>query len=219
MSRLIAPRCTRSLATLATLATLALTLVATAALPGVAEAGPPWIAVELPANPHDAATRGALAVVRLYHHGTLTASPLEAHAVGLVDGARRTVRLDARALSASGVFAIRGTLPPGDGWVLVLTMEQGPTARASALVALDRRGEVAGVRVPHDLREGGRWTVPREASVAEVDAMLRQAVARDVATADAPPAGSQRNAGLALAGLGLALFAPAGWQRVRGARR
>lgn len=200
---------------LATRASLALALTAALAAPRAAHAGPPWMGVELPVNPHDPATRGALAVVRLYHHGTLTASPLEAQAVGIVDGARRTVRLEARPLSPAGVFAIRGALPRGDGWVLVLTMQEQPATRATALVALDRRGEVAGVRVTHDLREGGRWSVPREATPAEVDAMLRQATARAVAVGGDADA---RTAGLALAGVGLALCAPVGWRRVRGAR-
>lgn len=183
-------------------ATLALTLMAAAAVPRTAAAGPPWIAVELPANPHMEATRGALAVARLYHHGTATAWPLRAEAIGMVDGARRTVRLEARPVgSQQGVFAIHGALPRGDGWVLVITMQADGSSRASALVALDRRGDVAAVRVPHDLRENGRWAVPREATTAELDALLRVAVGRSVASAT-----PSRTAGLALAGLGVLLL-------------
>lgn len=199
------------------LAALALAAVAGAALPRTAAAGPPWIAVELPANPHMEATRGALAVARLYHHGTSTAWPLRAEAVGMVDGARRTVRLEARPVgSQQGVFAIHGALPRGDGWVLVITMQAEGTSRASALVALDRRGDVAAVRVPHDSRENGRWLVPREATTAELDALLRVAVGRSVASAatDAALDGS-RTAGLALAGLGLVLL-PVGVRWLRG---
>ena len=33
-----------------------------------AAAGPPWISIEYPANPLDPETRGALVVVRTYHH-------------------------------------------------------------------------------------------------------------------------------------------------------
>ena len=194
-------------------ATLALTLMAAVAVPRAAAAGPPWIAVELPANPHMEATRGALAVARLYHHGTATAWPLRAEAIGMVDGARRTVRLETRPVGPQGVFAIHGALPRGDGWVLVITMQADGSSRASALVALDRRGDVAAVRVPHDLRENGRWAVPREATTAELDALLRVAVGRSVASAPA-----SRTAGLALAGLGVLLL-PVGLRRLRDGQR
>ena len=207
---------TRLVRRLPTLATLALTVVAGAALPRTAAAGPPWIGVELPANPHMEATRGALAVVHLYHHGTATAWPLRAEAVGMVDGARRTVRLEARPVgSQQGVFAIHGTLPRGDGWVLVMTMNPGEPSRAQALVALDRGGEVAAVRVPRDLRENGRWSVPREATAAELDALLRLAVGRTGVASATTDAGGSRTAGLALAGLGLVLL-PVGVRRLRG---
>ena len=203
------------------LAPLAAALLAGAALPRAAAAGPPWIGVELPANPHDPATRGALVVVRLYHHSTPSPFALDAQAVGTVDGARRTVRLDAQPAGAPGVYAVRGTLPAGDGWVLVLTMQAGPSARASALVALDRRGEVAGVRVPSEPIEGGRWTNPREGHPAEIDGMLRRAVAAGgpapaarVSVRQVGPGG----AGVALAGLGLAALVPLGARRRQGNR-
>ena len=32
-------------------------------------AGPPWISVEHPSNPHHPSTRGAAFLVRAYHHG------------------------------------------------------------------------------------------------------------------------------------------------------
>jgi hypothetical protein len=190
--------------------------VAGAVVPRAAAAGPPWIGVELPANPHDTATRGALAVVRLYHHGTPTPWPLEARAVGTAGGRRRTVALEVRPAGA-GAFAVRGALPGGDGWVLVLTMRAGPGVRASALVALDARGEVVGVRVPQERLEHGRWINPREASADEVDAMLRRAVAAapgptpQVGAAPAPaPAPAGPVHGAAAAGAVLALLAPLG---------
>jgi hypothetical protein len=196
------------------IAVLALAALAAAAAPRTAAAGPPWISVELPANPHDQGTRGALAVVHLYHHGDATAFPLQAEAVGLVGGVRRTVRLEARPAGRAGVVAVHGALPRGDGWVLVLTMQSGPESRASALVALDGRLEVAGVRVPTESLEGGRWQNPRQATAGDVDAMLRLATASRVATG--PDA---RTAGLALAGLGLGLLPAVGLRRRRGATR
>ncbi len=192
------------------LASLALALLAGALTPAAAEAGPPWISLELPVNPFDPATRGALAVVHLYHHGDATAFPLEAQAVGMVGGQRRTVRLEARAGGRAGMMVVRGTLPRGDGWVLVMTMQNGPTARASALLALDRRGDVTALRVPTDTIENGRWVVPREARQAELDAMLRLATSESRLAESTP-----RNRELAVAGLGLALLVPLGFRRRR----
>ena len=190
------------------LASLALALLGGALTPAAAQAGPPWISVELPVNPFDPATRGALAVVRLYHHGDATAWPLEARAVGTVDGQRRTVRLEARTGGTAGLVVVRGTLPRGDGWVLVMTMQSSPTTRASALVALDRRGDVAALRVPVDTIENGRWVVPREPRAAELDAMLRLATSES-RVAESEPRGHD----LALAGIGLALLVPFGLRR------
>ena len=192
------------------LASLALALLAGALTPAAAEAGPPWITLELPANPFDPATRGALAVVHLYHHGDATVVPFEAQAIGMVGGQRRTVRLEARPAGRPGVMVVRGTLPRGDGWVLVMTMQNGPTSRASALLALDGRGDVAALRVPTDTIENGRWVVPREARQAEVDAMLR------MATSESRLAESTLgHRELAIAGVGLALLVPFGFRRRR----
>ena len=190
------------------LASLALALLTGALMPSTAQAGPPWISLELPVNPFDTATRGALAVVHLYHHGDATAWPLEARAVGTVDGQRRTVRLEARPGGSAGRMVIRGTLPRGDGWVLVVTMQSGPTTRASALVALDRRGDVAALRVPLDTIENGRWVVPREARAAELEAMLRLATSES-RLAESGSHGRE----LAIAGAGLALLIPLGLRR------
>ena len=52
----------------------------------VAIAGPPWIAIEYPVNPHDAGTRGALLTVRTYHHGELMSYDVTGTAEGIVDG-------------------------------------------------------------------------------------------------------------------------------------
>ena len=46
------------------IAALAFLLAATS----IALAGPPWISIEYPANALDKETRGALALVRIYHH-------------------------------------------------------------------------------------------------------------------------------------------------------
>ena len=53
-----------------------------------AQAGPPWIAVEYPANPLHADSRGAILLVNTFHHGELREFPLLGWAEGMVDGRR-----------------------------------------------------------------------------------------------------------------------------------
>ena len=147
-------------------------LAAIAATP--ATAGPPWISVEHPVNPHHSDTRDALALVHTYHHGDARHFPLEGRAEGVVDG--RQVRLPLRIEQTyrKGVYAVRGELPDG-AWVLVLTMTDTESgARASALVALDGR-RVTRVQVPGEERNG--WMVPRQATAGDIESMMRTSVA------------------------------------------
>ena len=48
---------------------LSLTALLVAGLPAAAVAGPPWVSIELPANPWDETTRGAFLLVHAFHHG------------------------------------------------------------------------------------------------------------------------------------------------------
>ena len=61
-------------------ALLALTLAA-----APLHAGPPWISIELPANPLNATTRGMFLLVRSYHHGDAMQMPVTGTATGLVN--------------------------------------------------------------------------------------------------------------------------------------
>lgn len=133
--------------------------------------GPPWISVEYPANPHHADTRGAIALVHTYHHGSARQFPVTGRAVGIVDGRRVTAPLDIRATYRPGVYAVRGNLPEG-AWVLAVDMDDRD---ASALVALDRAGDVTAVRVPGTDRDG--WRIPHTATTADIDRLLRTTVA------------------------------------------
>ena len=136
--------------------------------------GPPWISIESPPNPHDRTTRGALLVVRTYHHGTQLDQGVRGTAEGLVNGERRSVRLDFDRTSQAGVYALRRHWPTEGRWALVIST--GPeNGAATALVALGARGEVASVAVP--TREQDGWSVPRAVTRAEVDALLRSTVA------------------------------------------
>jgi len=148
-----------------------LTVVASAA----ALAGPPWIAIEYPVNPHDPNTRGAFMTVRTYHHGDLTGYEISGTAEGLINGKRQSSKLDIRRLPQAGSYAVRWQKPAQGSWALVITTSRDGSHMASALVDVDARGRVASVTVPSRPIENGRWQVPRVVAATEVDALLRQA--------------------------------------------
>lgn len=152
-----------------TLAVAALSLI----VAGVAVAGPPWIAVEYPVNPHDPATRDAFMTVRTYHHGDLVGYELTGTAEGLVNGQRRSAQLDIRRLPQAGSYAVRWSKPAQGTWVLVVSSRRDGEHMATAVVTVDNSGRVARVSVPSRAIEGGRWQVPRAVAASEVNAMLR----------------------------------------------
>ena len=151
------------------LAVIAVSLVAA----GVAVAGPPWIAIEYPVNPHDPATRDAFMTVRTYHHGDQVGHELTGTAEGLVNGQRRSMRLDIRRLPQAGGYAVRWRKPADGTWVLVVSSSQDGKHMATAVVTVDNAGRVARVSVPSRPVEGGRWQVPRAVAASEVNAILR----------------------------------------------
>lgn len=199
-----------------------LVLTALAALPlasAPVSAGPPWIAIEYPANPHHPSTRGALLLVRAYHHSTAVAVPVRGTAEGLVQGRRTSRPLDLRATSTPGVFALRGELPREGTWVLAITAEQSSEASATAIVQLDGRGGIAGVEVPaRESRDG--WLVPRAVERSDIDRALRAAArsrSADAPGTEAAAAEAEILAAMpALAGwIGLPLLLVAVWRRRR----
>lgn len=182
----------------------AATLIATVALvflAAPAHAGPPWISIELPANPLHPSSRGALFLVHSFHHGTPVEHPVTCRAEGLVEGTRRTVDLAVNETNRTGVRAVRGDVPEGGTWMIVCVSRDGE-ARATALLDLDGAHQIARVRVPHRAAEGGRWMIPTDVSAREIDAMLRARATEAAAPAE-------------LAGLLLLLLLPAGWLAVR----
>lgn len=168
-----------------------------------AAAGPPWISIEYPANPLDPETRGALMVVRTYHHEAPRVVDMSAEAIGTIDGRRSTSALQVQATSRPGVYAVRGSLPESGAWVLRISSGAGDQG-ATALVALNDRREVIAVEVPHRSLEGGRWLAPRPPADGEVEALLRTASAMTEA------ARSTRVAAGAGAALLLLVLAPSG---------
>ena len=141
-----------------------------------ADAGPPFISVELPANPLDRTTRGAYLLVHGFHHEVATAQRLVGTAEGIVDGARSSVPIVFEATSRTGVFAVRRTWGTKGTWLLVL--RAGPDEwPATALVGIGADGAVRSVRVPMERRDG--WDVPMKVEATQVDRELRQLAARE----------------------------------------
>ena len=146
----------------------ALTLTAFSA----ANAGPPWIAIEYPANPFDRTSRDAFLTVRTYHHGDLMARTVTGTAEGVVNGKRQSMRLDIRPGSQAGVYAVRWQRPAVGRWVLVISSGSAGVTDATAVVEISPSGGIAGVTVPtHAI--GGGWISPRPVAAAEIDGLLQ----------------------------------------------
>lgn len=141
------------------------TLVAAAAL-----AGPPWLSIELPANPLDPQTREAYLVVRTYHHDRSVPLPLEGRAEGMVNGTKRVVPLAFDRTDQQGAWALRKQWGDEGAWVLVITANPGEGS-VTALVSIGADGGVRRVEVP--ARREGRHTVPVRVTQADVDRALR----------------------------------------------
>lgn len=146
----------------------ALTLTAFSA----ANAGPPWIAIEYPANPFDRTSRDAFLTVRTYHHGDLMARTVTGTAEGVVNGKRQSMRLDIRPGSQPGVYAVRWQRPAVGRWVLVISSSTAGVTDATAVVEISPSGGIAGVTVP-TRAIGGGWISPRPVAAAEIDGLLQ----------------------------------------------
>lgn len=133
---------------------------------------PPWLSIESPVNPYDPATRGAAFLIHAaVREGTPTLANLTGTAEGLVGGKRRTIDLRIDSTSHSGVFAVRRQWPSEGTWLLRVTF-----LSTTAIVMLDRAGNVAGVRIPTELASGTQ--VPRAVAGREIDSTLADASKR-----------------------------------------
>ena len=150
---------------------LAIAFALTAATPALA--GPPWISIELPANPFDRASRGAFLLVHTYHHGTAVSFPLRGSAEGIVNGERRSIPLTFEQTSRSGVYALRNQWGSGGVWTLVITLRQSDHSNdaAQALVEIGATGDVTSVRVP--TRRHREYLIPTLTEMAAIEAGLR----------------------------------------------
>lgn len=158
---------------LARLRSLSLAALVSAALATPAVAGPPWISIEYPVNPHDQSVRGAMLLVHVFHHSTPIAYPVEGTAEGIVNGERRSIKLKFTETARPAVYGLSRQWPTEGVWTLVIRMSRGDhgTDGATAVVELGPDGEIASVRVP--TRREGRWTVPAEVSMRDIDQALR----------------------------------------------
>ena len=147
-----------------TIAAAALTL--SAAVPAF---GPPWISIETPPNPFDAASRGAYLIVHTFHHGDAVASGVTGAAEGIVGGSRRSIPLTFDATSRTGSYALRKQWPSDGTWMLVINTG-GQAEGVTALVDIDAAGDVSKVRVP--TRREGQWQLPQQVTARDITAAL-----------------------------------------------
>ena len=139
--------------------------------------GPPWISIETPPNPYDAASRGAFLVVHTFHHGAVVASGVQGTAEGIVAGARRSITLAFDTTSRRGSYALRKQWPSDGVWMLVINTG-GQANGVTALVDIGPQGDVARVQVPTYRRDG--WDLPRQVTSRDVDAALESRTTRSV---------------------------------------
>jgi hypothetical protein len=131
-----------------------------------ARKSPPWISIESPVNPYDATTRGAALLVHAeIREGVAQLADLSGTAEGLVNGARRSITLHFDSTSRPSVFALRRQWPAEGTWLLRLSLRT-----TTAVVSLDRAGNVASARVPTEMSQG--IPLPRAVPSREIDSML-----------------------------------------------
>ena len=152
---------------------LAAGIAAASPTPGFAK-GPPWVSIEIPANPWDQTTRGAYLLVHVFHHGLPMQVEPTGTAEGVVNGQRRSVPLSFEKASRPGVYALRNQWGGAGRWVLVITVNQGAHEGddvAQAVVEVSEDGSVSAVRVPTRTDRGQAF--PRRVTQGEIDAALR----------------------------------------------
>jgi len=117
---------------IARIRTLSIAALFSAMLAAPALAGPPWISIELPVNPYDQSMRGAFLLVHAFHHGTPVGFPVEGMAEGIVNGERRSVKLEFTETSRAGVYALKRMWSTEGTWTLVITQPNGVSCLIAA---------------------------------------------------------------------------------------
>ena len=140
-------------------------------------AGPPWISIELPANPYNSSTKDAFCLVRVYHHGDPAYYPVSGTAEGLVNGQRRSIKLTLIDAGMPGVYAVKYEPEATGTWALVFRVgDSDDHGTATMLVALGRDGQILSARVP--MRQEGRYQIPDRVTSEVVDRLLREQAGR-----------------------------------------
>jgi hypothetical protein len=133
---------------------------------------PPWLSIEAPVNPFDPGARGAAMLVHVsFREGEARLADLTGTAEGVVGGTRRSVPLRFSETGRANTFALSRQWPTEGRWLLRLSVRE-----TTALVMLDRDGQVASVRVP--VKRSGGLDLPRAVSAHEIDSTLAVAAPR-----------------------------------------
>ncbi len=138
-------------------------------------AGPPWISIEYPVNPYDSQARGAVLLVHAFHHGTeVDDTPVTGTAEGLVNGQRKSVRLEFTRTSRPAVFALRNQWGTAGEWTLVISVASSHQPQAEAAQALVRLSgdRILSVDVP--TRQANGYALPRPITSEEIEASLKR---------------------------------------------
>jgi hypothetical protein len=131
---------------------------------------PPWISIESPVNPYDPTARGAAMLIRAqFREGQAKLADVSGSAEGIVGGARKSLPLRFDTTGRPGVFALRRQWPTEGTWLLRIAL-----ASTTAIVTLDKGGNVASVRVPTEMTSS-RDEVPRAVGAREIDSILAEA--------------------------------------------
>ncbi len=181
-----------------------ITLLASSASAG----GPPWIGVEMPGDPTNPASRGAVLLVHAYSCGGPTTSAVSATAEGIVKGERKTLPLTLSPAGSTGVYAVAKQWPSEGAWVLTFSMSIG--GEVSTLVTLGPNGGVESAEYYGRTSNAVVYAtsvqvIGRKATAADIDATLRAAV--DGERRPLPQATATGPSGLAAGGVGAAALA------------
>ena len=152
---------------------LALAGLFSTTLAAPALAGPPWISIELPANPYNSVTKDAFCLVRVYHHGDPAYYPVSGTAEGLVNGQRRSIKLTLIDAGMPGVYAVKYQPEATGTWALVFRVgDSDDHGTATVVVALGKNGQILSAKVP--TRREGQYTIPERVTGDAVDRLLKE---------------------------------------------
>jgi hypothetical protein len=139
--------------------------------------GPPWLSVEMPGDPTNQSSHGAVLLLHAYSCGQPFAATVTGTAEGLVAGDRRTIPLTLEPTGETGVYAVKKQWPSEGTWVLAFTMDE--RGKVSTVVTLGPNGgvEMTEGRLPAEatVRAASIQVVPRIVTSTDVDKVLRAA--------------------------------------------